>query len=87
MIEREYLNNNKQKKKEKTTTKEARPSNRMNQNIIKLIVITMFPWGLCCKCPCTHHEPQPTSASPKGSPLPLGWSLDLLWALRASLRL
>ena len=53
----------------------------MNQNIIELIVIIMFPWGLCCKCPCTHHEPQPTSASPRASPLPLGWSLDLLWAL------
>ena len=47
----------------------------------------MFPWGLCCKCPCTRCEPQPTSASPRGSPLPLGWSLDLLSALWGPLRL
>ena len=47
----------------------------------------MFPWGLHCKCPCTHCEPQPTSASPRGPPLPLGWSLDMLWALWISLRL
>ena len=47
----------------------------------------MFPWGLHCKCPCTHRETQPTSASPRGPPLPLGWSLDLLWALWEPLRL
>ena len=47
----------------------------------------MFPWGLRCRCPCICHEPQPTSASPVGSPLPLGWSLDLLCALRGPLRL
>ena len=41
----------------------------------------MFPWGLSCKCLCTRLEPQPTSASPSGLPLLLGWSLDLLWAL------
>ena len=47
----------------------------------------MFPWGLSCKCPCTCHEPQPTTTSPRGSPLPLAWSLDLLWALWRPLRL
>ena len=47
----------------------------------------MFPWGLRCKCPCTRHELQPTSASPRGSPLLLGWSLDLLWVLWGPLRL
>ena len=47
----------------------------------------MFPWGVCCKCPCTCHEPQLTFAFPTGSPLPLGWSLDLLWALWGPLRL
>ena len=47
----------------------------------------MFLWGLCCKCPCTYHEPQATSASPRGSPLSLCWSVDLLWALWGALRL
>ena len=46
----------------------------------------MFPWGLSYKCPCICCEPQPTSASPRGSPLLLGWSLDLLWALWGPLR-
>ena len=41
----------------------------------------MFPWDLCCEGPCTHCEPQPTSACPRAPALPLGWSLDLLWAL------
>ena len=59
----------------------------MNQNIIKIIVIIVFPWGLSCHCPCPCCEPQPTSASPGGPPLPLGWSLDLLWALWGQLRL
>ena len=47
----------------------------------------MFRWCLHCKCPCTCCEPQPTSVSPKGPPLPLGWSLDLQWALWWWLRL
>ena len=47
----------------------------------------MFPWGLSCKCSCTRCEPQLTSASLRGSPLPLGWSLDLLWYLWGPLRL
>ena len=59
----------------------------MNQIIIKLILIIRFPWGLSCKCPCTCCETQPTSTSPRSSPLPLGWSLDLLWALCGPLRL
>ena len=47
----------------------------------------MFSWALCCKCPCTCREPQPTSAYTRGSFLTLGWSLDLLWALWGPLRL
>ena len=47
----------------------------------------MFPWGLHCKCPCTCCEPQPTSTSQRGSPVPLDWTLDLLWALWGPLRL
>ena len=47
----------------------------------------MFPWGLRCEGPCTRREPQPPSASPGAPPLPLGWSLDLLWALWGPLRL
>ena len=50
----------------------------------------MFPWGLCCKCPRTYHEPQPTSASLRRPPLPsglvsgpavdpVGTPLPLLW--------
>ena len=58
----------------------------MNENIIKLIAINIFPWGLSIKCPCPCREPQPTSASPRGSPLTLGWSLDLLWDLWGPLR-
>ena len=86
------LNNRKTKTASKQTkrnqkTKKARTNNRMNQNIIKLIVIILFPWGLCCKCPCTHREPQPTSASARSSPLPLGWSLDLVCTLWGTLRL
>ena len=79
--------NKKRKKKKPKKPQKARTNNRMNQNIIKLIVIIMLPWGLCSKCPCTCHEPQPTSASLRGPPLPLGWSLDLLWALWGPLRL
>ena len=78
------------KKERKTNKQKARTNNRMNQNIIKLIVIVMFPWGLCCKCPHTHHEPQPTSASLRRPPLPsglvsgpavdpVGTPLPLLW--------
>ena len=67
--------------------RKARTNNRMNPNIIKLIVIIMFPWGLWCNCPCTCCEPQPTSTSPRVSPLPLGWCLDLLRALWGPLRL
>ena len=47
----------------------------------------MFLCRLPYKCPCTCHEPQPTSTSSRGCPLPLGWSLDLLWALWGSLKL
>ena len=46
----------------------------------------MFPWGLSYKCPCTCREPQPTFASPRDLPLPLGWSLELLWVLWGPLR-
>ena len=59
----------------------------MKQNIIKLIVIITFPLGLSWKCPCTCPEPQPTSTSSRGSPLPLGWSSEILWALCGPLRL
>ena len=61
----------------------------MNQNIIKLIVIIIFPWGLHSKCPCTHREAQPTSISPRGCPasglvsgpavVPLGTPQTLIW--------
>ena len=59
----------------------------MNQNIVKIIVLIVFSWRLSCQCPCTCCEPQLTSSFPRGSPLPLGWSLDLLWALWGPLRL
>ena len=44
----------------------------------------MFSWGLSCYCPC--RELQPTSASSGDCPMPLCWSLDLLWALWGQLR-
>ena len=59
----------------------------MDQNIIKLLVIILFPWGVSSMCPCTHCDPQPTSTSPRGPPVPLGWSLDTLRALWGPLRL
>ena len=46
----------------------------------------MFFRDFLCKCPCSHSEPQPIHASPGGPPIPLGRSLDLLWALWDQLR-
>ena len=51
------------------------------------MVILTFSWVLCCQFPFPHSEPQPTSASTGGPPIPLGRSLVPLWALKRQLRL
>ena len=56
------------------------------KNKKKKIVMIIFFWGLCCQCPCPPSEPQPTPASPGGPLIPLGRSLDSVWALWGQLR-
>ena len=59
----------------------------MKQRKKRIIVISIFSWGLPCQCPCSLNEPEPIPTSPGGPPIPLDWSLDLLWALWGQLRL
>ena len=72
-------------KKTKQNNNTINGTNETNKKRIR--VISIFSWGLLCQCPCPHSQPQAIPASPGGPPVPLGRSLDLLWALWCQLRL